>query len=208
MAAGDRSRNGLLSASGYGDRRVAIIRVGYGITIDGSTDTARNYEAFYPKRVTQEGFVVTVVLAYHERAQEFAEWMEHYAHGLAEPGSAIGPMRVLVPAMGFDLTGVPTSGVVFGDKIGKWLFPMDLSFAGVADASEFHNPVVSRFKSATSNDRASRYFYPAGTQQSGNQGLDPLTRDPLGVIVPPDPAGGPGDGTNQGGNNSDIPGRN
>jgi hypothetical protein len=180
--------NGWISVNGYGSRLVTVLSVAHGMEVVGEEARARRHRDFYPHYVSRGSVRVVVWFRDQPEADAFAKWLWTYSLRLADPSQQLGPARVLVPGFAFDRTGVIESGLVFGDDQGNpGTVAMALVFSGTADAASFVNPEVSRFTAAAKDQAASKYFYPEGTQQSGDEGLDAIYRDRYGEIADPDP---------------------
>jgi hypothetical protein len=148
--------------------------------VTGTTDAAKAYRAFYPLRRTKGGISVSFVFPNYNSYNSFAKWMESYARRLADHNNQVGPMRVVIPAFGFNITAIPTSGWSFGDQVGTIVYKCTVSFDSAGSASDFQNLELSRFRRPKRGWKDSRYFYPSGTQLSGRR-----TPDRLGGDSPP-----------------------
>ena len=164
--------NGLLSATGWGQHRVTVTQVAHGVSIITNQDDARSMRSLYLLRRSVAPFTVWVHSASYAESVELAEWLRGYATRAASPGSGVGAMRVQVPSRDFDQLGVPDGEIAYGDRVGAYTYPATLTFQGVADTRERGNPVVATYQAAA-DKTVSQYFYPAGTQLSGQRvGVD------------------------------------
>lgn len=181
--------NGTMSATNYGSKQISVERLGHGITFRADGDTTRMGRSYYAKAVVASPFEVTLVFPDHAEYADFAEWLRGYGDRCSMGTVQVGPMRVVVASRKFDKTGIPTTGVTFGDARTSVLYRMNLTFAGAPDpigalgAGETAVAAVSQFSMPADETLTLPHFYPGGIQLSGADQGDDLLYD-RGVVGP------------------------
>ncbi len=155
----------LLSAAGYGELRVTVTRVSFGMSIDASSGVSRHGKAMYSKAVTDGEFAIDMIFRNHGEYAKVNSWFQGYGRGLSNPGSTIGPIRVIYPPRNFDRVGIPNSPITFGDNVRSVTYKMTMGFLTTRDVST----VASQFDNK-SVDNQTKYFSPAGEQLTGDKG--------------------------------------
>ncbi len=166
--------NGLLSVAGYGEYRVTVTSISYGVqVVAGAPDEARNHRAFYMSKRTGGRFSLGLVFTSQADYGNFGRWIQGYGMKVSNP-NAIGAMRVTVPVRAFDRVAVPVAGVTFGESVGQITYPMVLQFDGARETGDFKSPAVSKFQQADTGPEESKFFYPAGIQLTGMGAADDI----------------------------------
>jgi hypothetical protein len=170
-------------AHSTGSFRVRARGVAYGISVIYDEGAGRNFRAFYATRRTSSAFFLSVVFSDRDTYQAFGDWLVNWGGRAADPSPnpPVQPyLRVTIPAIGFDKSGVLTSGVTFGESAGDITRSMMLQFLGARDVGVDVTLVHSSFKNVDREVSAEvPYFYPAGIQLSGSQkGDDAIYEDP------------------------------
>lgn len=141
--------NGSLTAPGFGEYKIRVIRLGYGKSIVAKEAEARRFKAFYPQVATSGLWFVETVFTSHREMSDFGLWIVSYYNRLIDPyGSPLLPMTVRVPSRDFLKVGYPTPEVDFGDQFARALYPMTINFVSgsepevtIAGASKYVPPV-------------------------------------------------------------------
>jgi hypothetical protein len=192
------ARQGLnctLSYSRAGSRRTYQVRVRsltHGTQMVASESHARTQRAYYPHRAAPQRFGILVILKGWSERRDFMNWLGSYGEYVVDPdlsANVFPAMTVTVPSREFTGIGVPLEGYEWGDHVGSMLFEHQLVFESSVDPGQKTQPQTSRVDnkwSAFSRDEAIEYFYPFGTQLSGQDA-------PLGnydkIVYPGDPGG-------------------
>lgn len=153
-----------LIAEDFGSKRVRVPKLSHGMDITGNTDSAKGYKAFYPIRRSKGSVSVSFVFPSYRSFDIFSKWMEAYGRRLASTNDQAGPMRVMIPAMNFNITAIPTSGWSRGDSVGSVVYTSTVNFDAAGTASDFENVELSRFRKPLRGWQDSRFFYPSGRQ--------------------------------------------
>lgn len=152
---------------------------------------ARTHRAFYPHKAAPQQFAIVVKLKGWNERRDFMNWMGSYGEFVLDPdlsSSTFPAMTVSVPSRQFLTQGVPLQGYAWGDHTGSMVFDHTLVFEAVVDPGQTSNPKTSTVDnkwSAFAQDDAIQYFYPFGTQLSGQ---DSPSGNYDKVIYPGDPA--------------------
>jgi hypothetical protein len=155
--------------------RIRVSDIGHGADMIYSESQARTRRAFYPHRVAEQQFSLTVLLKdWHERSH-FTDWLASYASYAIDPDSSDATfpwMYCWVPGREFIRRGVPLAGYQWGAHTGMMMFTPQIVFAAALTPGHPGPPSVSSVINkwgAFGSDKAIQYFYPIGTQLSGNQ---------------------------------------
>jgi hypothetical protein len=152
---------------------------------------ARTHRAFYPHRSAPQQFAITVMLKGWNERRDFMNWLGSYGSYVVDPDLRTGDfpaMTVSLPSREFLGQGVPLQGYEWGDHVGSMLFEHQLVFESAVDPGQTKQPDTSTVDnkwSAFVSDNAIQYFYPFGTQLSGQ---DAPTGDYDKIIYPGDPS--------------------
>ncbi len=165
--------NTLLSARAYGEYRVCVVGLKHGVhIINGGIDQTRNGRTIYFQKVSTGSFILFLSFNSHEFYQDFCRWLQDYGRLASTPNTPVGTMRAIIPSMGFDKVGVPTTGISFGNQVGNLTFPMVLDFSGAREALDFSSPSISKFVGPAEDTTQGQFFYPAGTQLTAGQTVE------------------------------------
>jgi hypothetical protein len=174
---------------------------------------ARTHRAFYPHRSAPQRFAVTVQAKGWSERRDLMNWLGSYGEYMVDPdlsASVYPAMTVLIPSREFTGIGVLLEGYGWGDHIGSMVFEHNLVFESSVDPGQTKQPNTSTVDNkweAFTQDQAIQYFYPFGTQLSGN---DAPGGNYDKIVYPGDPgsfndtwnedaSGIPGGGATQGG---------
>lgn len=137
--------------------------------------TGRKTRSFYPHQAAPEQFMIQVDLKGYGERTDFIDWMASYGSYVIDPDNSsldFPSMQVSVPAVEFMQRGVPLTGYEWGDHVGSMLWQLQMVFEAAIDPADPSKPDVSYVKDkwdAFAKDKAIQYFYPFGTQLSGDQ---------------------------------------
>lgn len=158
-----KGANCVLTAPGYGSRRVRATRLGYSIEVVSDESVARYGKAFYPKGRVASMFTLSVTFGDSDTEyRSFGNWMQGFGRRSSDPNSPVKFMHVLYPARNFAKQGFYKRGVTFGDNVGPPQLTMDLMFIGAHSPGEYTNEMVSQYRGSWRSR-----FYPGGYQASG-----------------------------------------
>lgn len=178
--------NAILSAAGYGERRVILEAESHGLRIIANEDHGRRRRALYTVRRTSGSFSIDLTFPTFAAYQSFYNWFRGYCLRLIDPDGAVGPMRVRIPSRGFDKTGVPAGTYRFGIEVERVVERMTIAFRGARNPadhtvlSQFYPPAARVNAVGQRENLAAPYYYPAGVQLGGTErGEDYLYNHPL-----------------------------
>jgi len=143
MANSDVTRNCLLSVANYGGIFVTASRVVHGVSIVGSQAAAARHRSFHPWRQTSGSCTLTIKHTSYDDYVQFNEWMKVYYDTISSPDGQLGPMRIYIPAIKFDRLGIPSSPLMFGQKVGDIVWTQNLAFKGASDPTDNSGLAVS-----------------------------------------------------------------
>lgn len=136
---------------------------------------SRLRRAYYPHRVSTQQFGITVALRGYAERKSFSNFLSGYASYALDPdigGTDYPTMSVTVPVYEFVHRGVPLTGFEWGDHVGSMIFTPTIMFEAAYEPWDKTKPAVTRVENAWrafAKDEAIKYFYPFGTQLSGDQ---------------------------------------
>lgn len=136
---------------------------------------ARTHRAFYPHHAAPQQFAILIQLIGYTERRDFMNWMGSYGEYALDPdlsADTFPAMTVSLPSRSFLTQGVPLTGYEWGDHVGSMVFEHQLIFEAAVDPGQTGNPPTSTVDNkwqAFANDEAIQYFYPFGTQLSGNE---------------------------------------
>ncbi len=171
-----RSRQGLNCTLSYlagGQRRAYRVRANvltHGMKVIYDESQARVRKAFYPHRLSSAQFMVGIELVGEVEHSSFTNWMAGYADYILDPNLRFGEfpsMAVAIPSRDFLRKGVPLTGYEWNDTVGKMVWAHSLVFETAGEPGE-SAPGLSRVGGIALYGNESRYFYPTGTQLSGD----------------------------------------
>ena len=176
------ARQGLNATFSYTDGsgtnrtyKVRVSNIGHGVDMIYAESEARTQRAFYPHRAAEQQFTLTVLLKDWTERSHFTNWLAGYASYAIDPdnSSTTFPwMSCSVPAREFARKGVPLAGYEWGAHTGMMMFTPQIVFAAATTPGQKGQPSISSVINkwgAFASDKAIQYFYPIGTQLSGNQ---------------------------------------
>lgn len=175
MAKGDYGYNGYIGSSGYGRRRIRVIRLKRKVSIISNEEEGKRRRAFYPMMVTSSGFEIDVAhISYSERGK-FNRWLSRWMEMVVDGTAPSGVMTVSIPHYNFTQVCVPETDLNYGEGVTDYAYITTLGFVGASDAINLDLGArmagVSYFQ-MPKNNQTSKYFYPAGRQVAGAESLD------------------------------------
>ena len=177
-------RNGLnctmsFTGSGAGEQhsyRVRAGNLGYGVQMIATESTARVFRAYYPHRPANQQFSVQVLLKDWTERTHFVTWLHNYANWAIDQNAvrlADPFMTVSVPRRNFFERGMPIMGYEWGAHTGMMMFTPTIVFEPAFSPGQGSPSIIpsgiANEAQAFRSDPAIRYFYPFGTQLSGDQ---------------------------------------
>jgi len=133
----------------------------------------RTQRAMYPKKRVPSRFIVTAILVGYVEHTDFSNWLSAYSLFALHPdrGGAYPEMTVSVPSRNFTRTGVPITGMEWGDHVGSMVWNRAVTFETVREPWDAKKPRSSAFYDPVESNAGleNQYFYPLGTQLSGNE---------------------------------------
>lgn len=178
--------------------RVRCSGIRHGTQMIAEESQARLRRAYYPHRVSTQQFAITVQLLGYAERKSFSNWLASYASYALDPdvgGTDYPTMYVSVPSYEFSHRGVPLTGFEWGDHVGSMVFTPEIAFEAAYEPWDKSKPAVTRVEDtwrAFSKDEAIKYFYPFGTQLSGESAPNGSYDKPIypGDWDPVNPGGG------------------
>lgn len=189
-----RGLNATLSYQRGGSARVYRVRVDaivHGTQMIAEESQARLRRAYYPHRVSTQQFGIRVILIGYKERKSFSNWLAAYASYALDPdvgGINYPTMSVIVPSREFSHRGIPLTGFEWGDKVGSMVFQPMVMFEAAYEPWDKAKPSVTRVENtwkAFAADDTVKYFYPFGTQLSGQDAPDGNYDKP---VYPGDPS--------------------
>jgi hypothetical protein len=179
--------------------RVRCAGIQHGTQMIADESQSRLRRAYYPHRVSTQQFAISIELKGYPEHKDLSNWLSGYASYALDPDLATADyptMSVVCPARDFVHRGVPLTGFQWGDHVGSMVFNPTIVFEAAYEPWDKAKPAVTRVVNAWDafrKDDAIKYFYPFGTQLSGEKAP---TGDYDQPVYPPDPAnpGAPPDG--------------
>lgn len=149
--------------------------VSHGIQPIFTESAARVRKVYYPHRVSLTQFGVQVELLDEAEYISLSSWMADYADwALNSSAYDVFPyMLVFIPSRNFYRRGVPVSGFEWGDRAARVDWGYTIAFETVDDFGVDglqHATTKSEQSRATGpalTENTTKYFYPTGTQLSG-----------------------------------------
>lgn len=169
--------NALISIKNYGERRVVVTRVVHGMSVFAHNQEpeaeSRTRKAFLTYKRSSGSFDMTTVFTSSQRREVFCDWLRGYMVRISNPNAMTVPVRVIVPSREFDKTAMLEGDLVYGDRVGDIIYPLELSFMGASSPiNRFDDSLRSKFSLPVSEDPALTYLYPAGSQLRAGQSPD------------------------------------
>lgn len=143
MPNNDLTRNCLFSVSNYGGLFVTVTRIVHGVSMIGTEAAAARHRTFHPWRQTSGSCTLTIKHTNYEEYAHFNEWMRVYYETISSPSGQLGPMRIYIPKVKFDRLGIPSSPLMFGQKVGVNVWTQTLAFKGASDPADNDSLAVS-----------------------------------------------------------------
>lgn len=153
--------------------RVRCNKIVHGTQMIADESQARLRRAYYPHRVSTQQFGIGVLLIGWAERKSFSNWLSTYASYALDPdvgGTNYPTMYVSVPSREFGQRGVPLTGFEWGDHVGSMVFTPTVMFEAAYEPWDKAQPDITRVENtwaAFAKDDAVKYFYPFGTQLSG-----------------------------------------
>lgn len=166
--------NCTLSYRRSGVRRAYQVRANlltHGMQVIYEESQSRTRRAFYPHRLSSAQFTLGIQVVGEAEYTSLSGWLASYAEYVLSPNLRFGEfpaMAVSLPSRNFIKKGVPLSGYEWGDEVGKMMWTLGVTFETSeepADAGRLIQP--SYATGAALYARDTRFFYPTGTQLSG-----------------------------------------
>lgn len=161
--------NGVLSIERYGERRVTVTTIDYGVGLQTSPVAhSRRGRNFFTIRRKSGSFEIGIVFTSHAEYESMMNWLKEYLFRTTIRESDVYPVRVIVPSRGFDMSGTLNGGLTYGDRVGQFTYKVTLSFGTGRDRLALNTGNnISEFNLPSAEDPALPYLYPAGSQLSG-----------------------------------------
>ena len=155
--------NCLMTAPGWGEFKLTIDALGYGLSVVATEATTRSSRVFYPFVRTSGLWYVNAIFPYYQQWRSFQNWLLGYLGRATDPHKTVfKPITVQVETEDWTKVGYPTSMLTYGDDWDAAMYTTNVGFASASDP-ETMSGNASRFYRATEDD-AARAFYPAGFQ--------------------------------------------
>jgi len=122
----------------------------------------------YITRQTDSSFSATFVTTSYEEYRDLGLWVQGYGNAIADQTSPVGPTRLTCPVRNFDKVAIP-AGVEFGVTVAAPTYSVSMRFTGARDPVPLTADFVSSVQKFSGSDASIPYFYPTGTQLSGDQ---------------------------------------
>lgn len=153
-----------------------VLAMTHGSQMVAAEAQARTRRAYYPHQLSAMPFTLTVLIKGYNERVAFSNFLYDYANRVLDPSLSVAfpTMYVTMPVRGFVRWGVPKTGIEWGNHVGSMVWNPQVAFETHVDQSlgdSLASP-TSRFAlSSDATDRAPelKYFYPTGTQLSGDQ---------------------------------------
>lgn len=154
--------------------KVRCNSITHGTQMIADESQARLHRAYYPHRVTTQQFALKILLIGYAERKSFSNWLASYSDYALNPdvsgGTDFPTMSVTVPSREFVHRGVPLSGYEWGDQVGSMIFNPTVVFEAAYEPWNKAKPDITTVENtwlAFSKDEAIQYFYPFGTQLTG-----------------------------------------
>lgn len=198
------ARQGLNCLLGYSDGKktrtfsVRADQVSHGKVMVFEESQARTVRAFFPHRVAEDRFMINVMLIGQKERRAFVNWLNGYAAFVLSTDLAVGqfpPMTVNIPSRKFYRTGVPMTGIEWGDHVGSMVWNHQVVFESIP-AQVGVNATSRPIDVNGGRDPANSFFYPFQQQLSADQAPVVYTQvlDYLATVAPSDTSTGSGAG--------------
>lgn len=165
--------NCTIAVQTYGERRVVVTRLAFGMELITSSneDQSRAAKQFHTAKVAYGSFHIGITFTSWEARESFNQWVETYIRRLTNPGRQyLYPMKVTIPARNFERIGIPSGAIRYGDEVARATYPVTMSFHAAIDPQKANfSELTATFKAPEADDPALAYLYPAGEQLSGLQ---------------------------------------
>lgn len=174
--------------------RVRVRRLVKGYTMLAEESQARTSRAFYPRRTAPSEFSIEIDLIGRWERISFNRYLMEYASQVLEEvgtGEESIQMKVVIPSRNFIRLGIPKEGVEFGTRLGEMVFSPRLVFETSREPLDWNadfDPSIVQADAAGMKSDATKYFYPTGTQLSGEDEATAILQ-----VVNSVPSGDPGE---------------
>lgn len=188
--------NGLFIAPGFGLMPIPVVRLEHGIDLDSDAQEvhAREKQTRYTTRVNIDSFGVTLRYADREEYLRMTFWLTLWGAQLISQSSKMLPIRVVVPSLRFDKTGIPRGAIPFGESYTDSMYSLPITFEGTSSpitaGAQPGSGWWAKFVLPTNDRQVSEQFYPAGVQLGGATDEDSLYNPVYSTI--PNLSGGNG----------------
>lgn len=190
-----RKRLGLNASLAYvhpRGRRVYRVRsstLTYGFQMVAAETQARQRKAFYPHKTAPTQFSLGVDLIGYRERKSLMNYLMRYVEYILDPaikGRRTPQMVVTVPSRNFRRVGVPVTGYEFGDNLGLMVAKPQIVFETAGEPWDWDDPVnrTSRVFDQMARTRSpeTEFFYPTGTQLSGEEEPEEFTEVVQGAV--------------------------
>lgn len=164
-----KGENCTLSVDRFGSVNVIAETVSHGISLisygAGAGET-RMFQSFYTSKRTSGSFDLGLVFPSYEDYERVMKWIERYGRWASNPHAIPSPMRVQIPSRNFNKTGIPETGITYGDKAGSVTYRVTLAFMGASSVLEHDDESISRVLKDVSTSELV-HLYPAGSPGGG-----------------------------------------
>lgn len=139
-----------------------VVNLSYGISAQYKTSESAQSRVAYFYNSNNDNFVVTI---------QFTSWLDYangynffysYMNNVGNAENSVDPMAVVVnlPGFTFNQTGIPESGVSYGNQVGELVFTMIIPFVGTANVQTASSNIIN----PTQDFTISSNFYPFDPQ--------------------------------------------
>jgi len=174
--------------------RVRCISVQHSVELVSTESQGRTQRALYPMKQVPGQFAIKVALIGYNEHTHFSNWLSEYSMFALNPsrGGPYPQMIVSVPSRRFQRSGVPLTGVEYGDHVGAILWNREVIFETTGEPWDSKKPRYSQYEDPENAQayRENRYFYPSGIQLGGDEA--PAKGTYIEIVNPKDVNQGPG----------------
>lgn len=173
------TRQGLNCTLSYVDGRsakayqVRCRRIMHGFEMVADESQGRRHKAYYPHKTAPTEFAIVIELKGRSELNSFNAYLMRYANYILDPAiTEVPQMTVKVPSRNFRRIGIPMKGFMFGSQVGEMLWRPTVVFQTSGEPIDWDQTFkISGVaaKAAAKKSPATEFFYPTGTQLSGDQ---------------------------------------
>ena len=154
-----------MSSRQWGEFKLTIDTLGYGLSIVTNEAITRSQKVIYPYVRTSGTWYVNAVFPEYQMWRSFHNWIYGFIGRATDPHRTVmQPLLVEVATEEFSKKGYPTSTIAYGDDWDSVLYQSLVTFASASDP-ETMSGNASQFERAT-DDSTAATFYPAGYQST------------------------------------------